>query len=177
MDQTLPDYIDDAVEILAVGINPSLHAVRAGFPFAFARNRFWPALNASRLVDERLAPGVSATRRLLAHYHVGFTDIVKRPTPGMGDLRQHDYATGAPLLREKIERARPRVLWFHGKTAADAFSRYVVPGRPEVVWALQEFRFLDADIFVSPNPSPANASYSLADITASYNELAAIIGR
>ncbi|MGR8920511.1 MAG: mismatch-specific DNA-glycosylase [Gammaproteobacteria bacterium] len=174
--ETLPDFIAPGLRALVVGINPSLHAARAGYPFAFRQNRFWPALNASRLVDEPLEPGVAATRRLLEHYRIGFTDVVKRPTPGSRDLRAADFARDAPLLAAKVERAAPQMLWFHGKLAAREFCRRLLPGAAEVGdWGEQAFRFAGARCFVSPNPSPANARYRLADFVASYDALAALI--
>ncbi len=170
--QTLPDYIDADLRVLAIGINPSLHAARAGYPFAFVRNRFWPALNASRLIDEQLEPGVAATRRLLERHRIGFTDVVKRPTAGMRDLRARDFAREVPRLRDKIALARPQVLWFHGKVAADAFCRHLLSGTAVGDWGLQAFRYGTAACFVSPNPSPANARFVLADFIASYDDLA-----
>lgn len=170
--RTLPDFIAEPLHVLAIGINPSLHAVRAGYPFAFARNRFWPALNASRLVTEPLEPGAAAMRTLAARYGIGFTDVVKRPTPGMKDLRAADFAAGVPVLLGKIERHAPRVLWFHGKTAAAEFVRRT-GGEPELCWGLQPGPVAGRPCWVSPNPSPANASFSLADLVASYDALAA----
>jgi TDG/mug DNA glycosylase family protein len=169
---TLPDFVRPGLRVLSVGINPSLHAVRAGYPFAFPRNRFWPALNASRLVDEPLEPGVAAMAVLLDRYGIGFTDVVKRATPGMRELCAADYAHWAPVLAATVARCRPRWLWFHGMVAARGFCR-VVAG--EVVvgdWGAQCFGLFGARCFVTPNPSPANARYSLADITRHYDALA-----
>lgn len=169
---TLRDFIDADLAVLSIGINPSLHAVRAGFPFAFPRNRFWPALNASSLVSESFTPGIPATERLLKAYHFGFTDVVKLPSASASALRAKDYADAAPLLVEKIRLATPSVLWFHGKTAIDGFCRYLDGGRRDSRWGLQDFDLFETPCFVSPNPSPANAGYSLARIVASYDELA-----
>lgn len=173
--QTLPDFIEEPVRVLGIGINPSLHAVRAGYPFAFPRNRFWPALNASRLVDEPLEPGIAAMHTLAARYGIGFTDLVKRPTPGLRDLSAADFAAGVPVLVEKIARFRPRVLWFHGKSAAREFARRSGHAM-DLRWGLQTERVAGCRCYVSPNPSPANAAYSLADLVASYDELAALAG-
>lgn len=174
-DATLPDFLADGLRVLSVGINPSLHAVRAGYPFAFARNRFWPALNASQLIDEQLEPGVAATRRLVEHYGFGFTDVVKRPTPGMKSLRAADYARWLPVLRETIERTGVEWLWFHGMTALRAMCRHAAGHFEPVGLGRQAFELYGAAVFVSPNPSPANARYSLAAITASYDNFAACL--
>ena len=172
METTLADFIAGDLAILSIGINPSLHAVRAGFPFAFKRNRFWPALNASRLVDEILEPGIGATEYLLQRYRIGFTDVVKRPTPGAAQLRAQDFSEWAPVLAQKIVASKPAMLWFHGKLAVTGFCRSVLPAQKSFSWGYQDYSILGTPCFVSPNPSPANASYSLQDIVASYDELA-----
>lgn len=172
--QTLPDFIDEPLLILSIGINPSLHAVRAGYPFAFSRNRFWPALNASQLVERELTPGMEAMRVLSHRYGIGFTDIVKKPTRGLNDLRAADFAQWTPVLLEKIERFQPRILWFHGKVAAREFLKRTAASKRDLEWGLQGFEVCQVPCFVSPNPSPANAAYSLEKITASYGALATL---
>ncbi|MGE0485361.1 MAG: mismatch-specific DNA-glycosylase [Gammaproteobacteria bacterium] len=172
---TLPDFVRPGLSVLAVGINPSLHAVRAGYPFAFPRNRFWPALNASRLVEEALEPGRAAMDVLLHRYGIGFTDVVKRPTPGMRDLRAADFARWAPVLADTVAVCRPRWLWFHGMVALRGFCRVVANDAPVGEWGAQPFELFGARCFVTPNPSPANARYSLADIIRHYDALAACV--
>ena len=115
--ETLPDYIDEDVELLAVGLNPSPNSVRCGYPFATQQNRFWRALNQSRLVAAPCPPCVESMRYLLVEEHIGFTDVVKRPTAGAADLRARDYRRWAPLLSTKIARYQPRIVWFQGKMA------------------------------------------------------------
>ena len=170
--KTLPDFIEEPLEILSIGINPSLHGVQAGYPFAFERNRFWPALNASRLIDKELTPGVHAMHILARRYGMGFTDIVKKPTRGIKDLCAADFAHWAPTLLEKIDRFKPTILWFHGKIAAKEFLKRAVRCDTVPQWGLQPFRICRAVCFVSPNPSPANATFSLEHIIGSYDELA-----
>lgn len=112
---TLPDYLRPGLDILSIGLNPSLPSVRAGFYFANPRNRFWRALNASDLVSETLKPGITANETLFHKFGIGFTDVVKRPTAGGNELRAADYREWAPLLKDKIERNAPGIAWFHGK--------------------------------------------------------------
>ena len=71
----LPDYLEGNLRVLAIGINPSLLSDQLGFPFAHPQNRFWPALNASRLVDAPITPGIGAMSTLNSIYQMGFTDI------------------------------------------------------------------------------------------------------
>lgn len=173
---TLPDIVAADMRLLSIGLNPSLPSVAAGFYFANPRNRFWKALNASALISDPVQPGPGAMQVLLAREGIGFTDLVKRPSRGAGDLRAADYRAGAPRLQAMIERYRPRYAWFHGKLAYTNFIRYTdaAMGQPE--WGLQQLRLGRTSLFVSPNPSPANAVYSLDDLLGWYNELARRMG-
>ena len=174
--ETLADFVRPDLRVLSIGINPSLHAVKAGFPFAFPRNRFWPALNASILIEQELTPSVAATIELLDRYGIGFTDVVKRATPGMKQLRAADYAAGAPILANKIRDTSPQWLWFHGKTAIKGFARYF-DWSHDIDWGEQRELLCGIRCYVSPNPSPANASFSHGDFVASYNDLSALLDR
>ena len=62
--KTLPDYLDHNLKIVSIGLNPSPVSVKAGYYFANPRNRFWKALNGSRLVDVELQPGEAAMQEL-----------------------------------------------------------------------------------------------------------------
>ena len=170
---TLPDAVRGGLRALAVGINPSLPSVRAGFCFANPRNRFWPALNASRLVDAPLEPGPDAVRVLVERYGIGFTDIVKRPTAGSGELRPREYREGAARLEALVLRLEPGVVWFQGALAWRAFARHAgwrVEGRVE--WGPQLNTVGRARIFATPNPSPANASHRLPALVKWFDALA-----
>ena len=46
---TLPDLLRDGLEIVFVGINPSVFSAAQGHYFARKINRFWPAFSRSRL--------------------------------------------------------------------------------------------------------------------------------
>lgn len=177
MTDTFPDFMPQALVVLSIGINPSPHALRSGYPFAFARNRFWPALNGSRLLAAPLIPGLAAMAVLGARYGVGFTDVVKRATPGMKSLQAADYDRDAPLLLANIRRHRPAVLWFHGKVAAREFLTRLSQQGDGLPWGEQAQCVEGAQVYISPNPSPANASYSVTDLIASYDGLAALRAR
>jgi TDG/mug DNA glycosylase family protein len=169
--QTLDDYLDAGLEMISIGLNPSLPSVRAGYYFANPRNRFWRALNDSGLVSETLVPGADAMQRLLCTCRIGFTDVVKRPTAGGGELRAADYRHWAPRLRDKLGMYEPAIAWFHGKQAMSNYLRYAEDSRAAIVWGEQPFRFGEIRVFVTPNPSPANAAYSLADLVSWYRRL------
>lgn len=168
---TLADYLAEGLEIVSIGLNPSLSAVREGYYFATPQNRFWRALNASGLIDEPLTPGVAAMQQLLQVERIGFTDVVKRPSASGKVLRAADYRQWAPVLREKLLHYRPCIAWFHGKQACQNYLRYVTGKGAEgsasatLEWGAQPWRIGPIQVFVTPNPSPANAAFSLAVIT------------
>ena len=172
MPDTLPDVLGTNMRLLSVGLNPSLPSVTAGFYFANPRNRFWSALNASNLLAEPVQPGVEAMQVLLQREAIGFTDLVKRPTRGAAELRALDYRTGAPRLCTLIEQYRPDCAWFHGKVAYSRFLRHANPSDGEIGWGKQPWCIGDTWIYVTPNPSSANAAWSLHDLVTCYNRLA-----
>ncbi|GAB4352150.1 MAG: G/U mismatch-specific DNA glycosylase [Immundisolibacter sp.] len=173
---TLPDYLAADLRLLSVGINPSLRAVREGFYFPNPQNRFWPALNASGLLAAPVTPGPAAMALILARDRIGFTDLCKTPSSMAHHLRAGDYRAGAARLAQVVSDYRPLVLWFHGATAFRAFSRHVLGAAAGAVApGLQVPTFAGARIFVTPNPSPANARYSLAMLTDCYRALCACL--
>lgn len=168
---TLADYLDSGLRIVSIGLNPSLPSVREGFYFANPRNRFWRALQASELLSVPLEPGIDAMEILLRQYRIGFTDVVKRPTAGAKDLRAADFREWAPQLGQKLLHFQPAVAWFHGKLAYANYLRYGEAVRPDIEWGQQPRRIGRSRVFVTPNPSPANAAYSLDDLSAWYRQL------
>lgn len=174
--RTLPDCLGPGLRIVAVGLNPSPRSAALGYYFAHPRNRFWPAFNASRLVRAPLAPSAAAMQTLRARERIGFTDVVKRVTPSGAHLRAADFRAGAGMLADKLRVAAPGLVWFQGKVAFAAFCRYVLGRRGPFAWGAQDFAFAGIPLYVTPNPSPANAAWSLADITAAMNALADYLG-
>jgi TDG/mug DNA glycosylase family protein len=169
--EPLPDFLEGDLDIVTIGVNPSIASSRARFYYAHPRNRFWPALNASRLVPVELAPGVEALERLSREFGIGFTDIVKCPTPMEKDLGAADLRKGAEILHEKLLRVKPQILWFNGKTPHDRLMRLLKRDKA-AGWGEQPHDWEGMRLFVAPNPSPANAAFSLDDLVAWYNQLA-----
>ena len=166
--QTLPDHLKPGLDIVFVGINPGEHSARAGHYFASPRSRFWPALNRSGLLPEELD---AASDARVLEFGIGFTDVVKRPTRGASKLRAADYRTWAPVLREKLTRFKPLVVCFHGVTGYRGYLKYAegVSERPVLG---QQPRCIGASrVFVVPNPSPANAAFSLDTLVDWYRRL------
>ncbi|OGT66547.1 MAG: hypothetical protein A3I13_05190 [Gammaproteobacteria bacterium RIFCSPLOWO2_02_FULL_47_50] len=169
--ETLPDYLEHHLRIVSIGLNPSTVSVKAGYYFANPRNRFWQALNGSRLVDEKLRPGEAAMQALFMKYNIGFTDLVKRPTRMGNELRAADFRAGAPVLKEKILNYQPGLAWFHGKVTYKNYLKYAEGLDKEIPWGVQKYFIGKTHVFVTPNPSPANARYSIEDLIKFYNEM------
>jgi double-stranded uracil-DNA glycosylase len=170
--ETLPDYLAPGLRVVSIGLNPSLSSVAAGFYFANPRNRFWRALNASRLLDTPVDPGPKSMQFLFERHGIGFTDLVKRPTRGGSELRAADYRSGAERLQSALENCQPAIAWFHGKVAFKQFVRHTGIPADEDSWGMQTSRIGSTRVFITPNPSPANAVFSLPELVVWYNALA-----
>ncbi len=168
---TLPDYLDHDLQMISIGCNPSPLSIKHQCYFANPRNRFWKALNGSGLIKEELAPDVISMQILLNQYRIGFTDVVKRCTPGVSDLKAADYRQDAPLLLKKLLKYQPGICWFHGKVAYKHFLKYTLADKNDIDWGLQVLKIGNSRVFVTPNPSPANAAYSLDDLIEWYSQL------
>ena len=173
--KTLKDYVDFDLEILSIGLNPSTISVERGYYFANPRNRFWKALNASGLLSEELVASKQAQEKLFTEYKIGFTDVVKRHSSMGKDLRAEDYKKWAPLLKIEIEKYQPKICWFHGKVAMQNYLKYTGSKNINIDWGLQYFKINASTIFVTPNPSPANAAFSLEVITDWHRKLKLLV--
>ena len=73
--KTLPDYLRPGLDIVFVGLNPSIISVKQGHYFANPRNRFWKALNMSGLIPVELNPELDSH---MIDYGIGLTDLIKK---------------------------------------------------------------------------------------------------
>ncbi|MGE0118808.1 MAG: mismatch-specific DNA-glycosylase [Dongiaceae bacterium] len=170
--RTLPDHLAPGLDIVSIGLNPSIYSVERGFYFARPGNRFWPALNASGLIPEPLAPSPEAVERLFRQYRIGFTDLVKRATVRVAELSDDDYARGVRQLREKLGRHAPAIAWFHGISGYRRFLAHAATPRAEIIAGLQPERIGTSHVFVTPNPSGANPMAAPKLLVPLYRELA-----
>lgn len=174
--RTLPDLLAPGLRLVFVGLNPSEYSAREGHYFANPRNRFWPAFNRSALLPAALGRECApADDSFLLEHGIGFTDVAKRPTPQGNALKAADYRRWAPLLREKLLQCQPRLVCFHGLMAYKAYLRYGEGERAAPDLGLQPAGIGASAVFVVPNPSPANARYSLDDLAGWYDRVAAML--
>ncbi|HVC63482.1 MAG TPA: mismatch-specific DNA-glycosylase [Acetobacteraceae bacterium] len=176
-EQTLPDLLRDGLELVFVGINPSLFSVARGHYFARGTNRFWPCFSRSALSSgvrralgaERLEP---MHDRLLPTHGIGFTDVVKRPTAKAAELGSAEFAAGAAALVAKLERYRPRVACFQGMMGYRPFAAALGWTARRPVLGAQPVLLGRTQVFVVPSPSAANAHFTPAQQTEWYDRLA-----
>jgi TDG/mug DNA glycosylase family protein len=178
---TLPDLLRGGLDVVFVGINPGLYSARQGHYFARRTNRFWPAFSRSILsAAARRSLGVLALvpehDAALLDHGFGFTDVVKRPTGNAAQLQPGELAAAAPLLLEKLAAHQPRVACFHGLTGYRPFARTVFGDATNApALGIQSCTIGAMRFFVAPNPSPANAHFTLADQADWYDRLAGFL--
>jgi len=172
--RTIPDVLPAPGERLLVlfcGINPSLYSAATGWHFARPGNRFWPALHLSGFTPRRLAP---AEQDLLPGYGLGITNLVARATAQASELGAAELRSGGERLAGLAAAHRPRVLAVAGVTAyrtAFADPRATVGPQPAPPAALRAARPGDLRLWILPNPSGLNASWTLPRIAAAFREL------
>jgi double-stranded uracil-DNA glycosylase len=158
----LGPIVGPGLDVLFVGINPSLRSAEVGHHFARPGNRFWPTLHAAGFTPRRLRPDEDA--ELPAH-RVGVTNLVFRPTREAAELTSEELREGAIALERTVRRYQPRLVAVAGLTAyRTAFSR------PRATMGLQPHDIGGRPVWVLPNPSGLNAHYKPADFARLYAE-------
>lgn len=168
--ETLPDLLRPGLDIVFVGINPGGYSAKVGHYFATPQNRFWGAVNRSGLVPGEAALGPMDDVRM-GEFGIGFTDVVKRASSSASDLRAADYRRWAPEAKTRLLESAPLVVCFNGLTGYKNYLRYADDVREAPKLGAQERRIGQSRVFVAPNPSPANAAFSLDVIAGWYREL------
>ncbi len=166
------------LRVLFVGINPGTRSARIGHHFAGYSNRFWKLLYESGLVSVSLTCEQDA--RLL-EWGYGLTNLIARPTTGIGDLTRDEYAAGRRMLLRKISRSRPQVVALVGLTVHHVLfprkARDRGTAREPLRLGLQAGPLHGARVFLLPNPSGRNANFSYAEMLAAFRSLKTYVDR
>ena len=161
--KSIPDVIAPGLDVLFVGINPSLWSGAVGLHFARPGNRFWRALHEAGFTDRLLDPYEG---RDLLRRHIGVTNLVNRATASADELDVADYERGGRRIAAKVRRYRPKIVAFVGMGAYR-----VAFGRPRARGGAQEERLAGAIVWVLPNPSGRTAGYQMPALTRAFREL------
>jgi TDG/mug DNA glycosylase family protein len=161
--KSIPDVIAPGLDVLFVGINPSLWSGAVGLHFARPGNRFWRALHEAGFTDRPLSPYEG---RELLKSRIGVTNLVNKATASADELDVTDYRRGARRIAAKVRRYRPKVVAFVGMGAYR-----VAFGRPRARGGRQEERLAGAAIWVLPNPSGRTAGYQMPALALAFRDL------
>ena len=143
--ETLADLLRPGLQAICVGINPSPISVDAGHYYQGSiGRRFW-----RRLCQAGVLKAADTGREDDAAFisGIGFTDIVKRPTPRASEIPAAEFTYGREQLDEKLRSHRPGLLVFTFKKAATALL-----GPFEGHGYRPELDFAGIPIFVMPGP-------------------------
>jgi TDG/mug DNA glycosylase family protein len=159
----IPDLVSPDVQVLLVGINPSLYSGWTGLHFARPGNRLWRTLHEAGFTDRLLRP--EETDAVL-HAGLGITNLVARATARADELTADEVLGGVPPLAALVTSLRvPFVAFLGVSTYRVAF------GRPKARVGRQDEPFEGAVVWVLPNPSGLNAHYQQPALTAAYADL------
>ena len=161
--KSIPDLIAPGLDVLFVGINPSLWSGAVGLHFARPGNRFWRALHEAGFTDRLLSPYEG---RELMKRRIGVTNLVNRATASADELDVADYQRGRRRIEAKVRRYRPQIVAFVGMGAYR-----VAFGRARARGGRQEERLAGATIWVLPNPSGRTAGYQMPALARAFREL------
>jgi TDG/mug DNA glycosylase family protein len=165
--KTLPDYLRKGMKLIIVGCNPTESSVRAGHYYAGRGNPFWPTIYESGVVPE---PFDYPDDRRIIEFGIGLTDLVKRPTKTIEELKREDFAEGRIVLSQKLEEFSPRVVAFNGKLTYEQFSQR------KCNYGLQKNSLYGAQVFVLPS-TVGQTPRGKSDSMKHFRKLAQLISR
>ena len=169
MRDLVPDILAPGLAVVFCGINPATTAAVSGHNFSSQSNRFWPVLHRAGFTPVQLR--ADQERDLLA-YGCGITAAAPRPTARAAELSRDELAAAIPALERKIAHYAPGTVAFLGKPAWS-----VIAASRHIDWGRQVMGFGGASVWVLPNPSGLNRSFTMDDLTRAYAELRMAITR
>jgi TDG/mug DNA glycosylase family protein len=159
---TLQDLIAPGLLAVFCGLNPGLRAAASGHHFEGHGNRFWRTMHLAGFTERELRPAECG--QLIA-YGFGLATVVCRPTARASELSKKEYADALGGLVQRLDRFRPSHVAFLGK---DAYAAMI--HQKQVRWGRQPQPLCASSVWLLPNPSGRNRSFSLADLVEAYRE-------
>ncbi|CAL8070809.1 unnamed protein product [Calicophoron daubneyi] len=117
-DKALPDHLKEGLDIVIVGINPSLASAHIGHHYAGPGNHFWTCLSQAGLVPMSVTCYDDSK---MLDYGIGFTNVCTRPTKGAAELTRREMKAGAAIMLEKMRKYKPKIAVFNGKGIYEAY--------------------------------------------------------
>lgn len=142
----VPDLLRPGLTLVLCGSAPSRISARARAYYANPENKFWRTLAEVGLTPRLFAP---QEYPLLLDLGIGLTDVAKRHSGTDAQLPKDAWAPQE--LREKLERAAPRLLAFTSKRSA---SEALGVPTGKLPYGRQAQPFLDCEMWVLPSTSP-----------------------
>jgi len=170
----LEDRVRPGLHVLFVGINPGVRSAMSGHHFAGYSNRFWKLLTDSGLVPE---PVTYKDDVRLPEWGLGITNLIARPSRGIGDLRPAEYVEAWNTLERKIRRYRPHIVALVGVTLYRALHPMLHCPPAESAIGPHPVKIHGANLFVLPNPSGRNANFTYAEMLEAYLRLRSFLNR
>ncbi|XP_017791436.1 PREDICTED: G/T mismatch-specific thymine DNA glycosylase-like [Habropoda laboriosa] len=149
---TLPDYLEMNLDIVFVGINPSLMSAHRGRYYASPGNHFYKLLHESGLTSRRLCYEEDYK---LPQYGIGLTNIVTRATKSSADLKYAEIKEGSKIIEEKLKIYKPKIAVFNGKCIYDVFAHKT----GNFNFGLQPEHVGETAIWVTPSSSARCANF------------------
>ncbi|XP_015599466.1 uncharacterized protein LOC107269758 [Cephus cinctus] len=151
---TLSDYLEPDLDMVFVGINPSLMAAHRGRYYAGPGNHFYKLLHESGLVPKFVS--FEEDYKLLK-YKIGLTNIVHRATRSSADLKRTEIKEGASVVEEKLKIFKPKIAIFNGKGIYEVFANK--NSKSAFNFGLQPERIENTAIWVVPSSSARCANF------------------
>lgn len=152
------------MQILFVGINPSLGTYKRGIPFS-NNKAFWYLLNKSGLINEKItdlkndiALKQIYNTKFNRIYKFGLINIIKRPTPNVSFLIKGEENKGRKKILEIIKKYNPKVVCFIGKISYEMFSH-----EKKIAFGWQNHIY-DSRSYVMHYPLHGKASIRIMDL-------------
>uniref|UniRef100_A0A1I8H260 G/T mismatch-specific thymine DNA glycosylase n=2 Tax=Macrostomum lignano TaxID=282301 RepID=A0A1I8H260_9PLAT len=142
---TLPEYLAEGLDMIVIGINPSITSAFVGHHYAGPGNHFWSCVSESGLIPE---PMTCHDDDRMLQFGVGLTNVCTRPTKGAAELTRKEMKEGVESLLVKLKRYKPKIAVFNGKGIYEAFV-----GNKNFYMGKQPERLPGTDIVVFVMPS------------------------
>lgn len=150
----LPDILGKNLDMVFVGINPSLTAAYRGRYYAGPGNHFYKLLHESKLTPRLFTHDDDSK---LLDFGIGLTNIVERPTRSSSDLKKSEIKEGAKKVEEKLIEFQPKIAIFNGKGIYEVFSNKT--SKSDFSFGLQPVRIGNTAIWVVPSSSARCAHF------------------